>query len=204
MPAREITATSVVRADIHHHVEGSVMADPHPWPRPGSQSENFTCTGALGDSRTARFFHLGDARGHTDDDPGPNQSAAVVHFGNKVPKHSLGHPKSAMTLLSWDGWLRYCREYDPACVWPRSHGQHLIVAPVISLHGHHGRPAQDDALAPHIRRYWQFPDQWPSRSKRLPKFIQNPGHIIPHLSCSDRFSRKDEKSLDAKSLHRAQ
>ena len=147
MPAREMTATSVVPPPPISTTMlevGSVMGRSAPM------------AAAIGSSirKTSRapahspLFHLGDAGGHADDNAGADQPAAVVDLGNEVPKHCFRHFKirDDAILHGTDGHdIARCTAKHPLGF--AAHGQHLVVAAIVAFDRDHGRFPQNDTLA---------------------------------------------------------
>ena len=107
--------------------------------------------GALGGFAHRPLLHLSDARGHADDNPGTDQPTAVVHLGDEMPEHGLGHFKIGDdAILHGPDGHDIARRAAQHAFGLAAHGQNLVVPPVVPLHGHHGGLTQHDAPAPDI------------------------------------------------------
>jgi hypothetical protein len=143
-------------ADVHHHVadgfgDGQARADG----RGHGFLDEIDFPGARGFRRLPHrpLLHRGDPRRHADDDAGPDQGAAVVHLADKMAQHGLGdlEIRDDPVLHGTDG-------YDVARGAPQhhlglpAHRQDPVAVPVpgVFAHCHHGRLAQDNALAFYI------------------------------------------------------
>ena len=108
---------------------------------------DLTGTGGLGRFLDRTLFHLRDAGGHTDHDAGANQMAGIVHLGDEVAQHGLGHLEVGddAVLHGTDG-LDVAGGLAQHALGVGAHGQAHGVAARIFLDRHHGRFTQDDAL----------------------------------------------------------
>lgn len=99
---------------------------------------DFTRAGGLGGFLDGPLLHLGNARGHADHDPGTHQAARIVHFGDEVAQHGLGHFKVGddAVLHGTDGpdVAGGSAEHALGVV---AHGQHHVIAARILFDCHH-------------------------------------------------------------------
>ena len=154
MPAREMTATSVVPPPMSTTMLHDGFGDGQPGAdgRGHGLLDEIDLPGPGGFRRLpdGPLFHRGDARRHADDDAGADQGAAVVHLADEVAQHGLGdleigdHP----VLHGTDGHDVAGGAAQHHLGFP-AHRQHPVAVPVpaILAHRHHRGLAQDDTLA---------------------------------------------------------
>ena len=141
-------------ADVHHHIggrllNGQVRADGG---RHGLLDKiDFPGPGGLRRFLDRALFHLSDAGRHADHDARADKTAGIVHLGNEMAQHGLGHFKIGddAVLHGPDGRNIAGRAPQHA-LGVGADGQHHIIAARILLDGHHGGFAQHNALSLHI------------------------------------------------------
>ena len=94
------------------------------------------------------LFHLGDTRGHGNDDARPDKGPPIVDLVDKVAQHGFGHfeignhpvPHGADSHDITRGAAQHVLGFQ-------THGQHAIFGAVVCSNGNHRGLAENDALA---------------------------------------------------------
>ena len=138
-------------ADVDHHVGGRLL-NGQVGPDGGGHGlldEVYLARArALGRLLDRALFHLGDAGGHADHDPGPHQAALVVDFGDEIAEHGLRHLKVGYdAVFHGANGLDVARRAAQHALGLGPYGENLIVAPRVFFYGHHGRFAEHNAVA---------------------------------------------------------